>query len=376
MSIMPSRAVVSTSAITNNTRLLHGLLRENTALMAVVKADAYGHGLVRAAKAALAGGATWLGVAHIESALRLREAGIDAPVLAWLWTPDAIDEALPRAIAAGIDLSLGSHEMLAAVQRVARQLGKRARVHVKLDTGMGRNGVPADGVARLARMLAAASREVEVVGAWSHLATADEPDGEAVVNAQARAFNTACEQLSANVGPLQLRHLANSAATLTRPDLHFEMVRCGLAIYGYAPLPCDLPLVPALTLESSLALVKQVPAGQGVSYGHRYVCPSDSLLGIVPLGYADGLHRAASGKMSVIVHARSGSVMVPQRGRICMDQIVVDLSTVPDAAAGDRVTVFGPGELTAKHLAAAAGTIDYEILTSLSTRVPRVESEA
>ncbi len=366
---VPNRAVVDPSAITENTRAIAGTLAGHTALMAVVKADGYGHGMLTAARAALEGGATWLGVAHPASALALSRAGLDVNILTWLYEPETAKTVLPEALRAGVNVSVGSFEMVSLLSEAARQADRRARLHLKIDTGMGRNGVLPQDV----RRIAAAIQEddyLRIGAAWTHLTSADDP-ADPATDAQAEIFDAACADLAEEMGPVPLQHLANSAATLTRPDLHRDIVRPGLALYGYAPVPTDLELRPAMSLTSRLALVKEVPEGQSVGYGRTHATSRATRLGLVPIGYADGLHRAASGRAEVLVRTAEGDLRAPQVGRISMDQIVVDLGPDSAARAGDEVVLFGAGAPSVADWARAAGTIPYEVLTSVSGRVAR-----
>jgi alanine racemase len=341
-------------------------------VMAVVKADGYGHGLVESARAARSGGASWLGVAVLDEALALRGAGDQGRILSWLAAPG---ERWGDAITAGIDISAYSVEQLAEICAAARTCGVRATVQLKVDSGLGRGGAtPADWPALVSAARAAESEGVvQVGGVWSHLAYADEPD-HPTIGRQERAFEAAvAEAESAGLRP-QLRHLANSAATLTRPSAWYDVVRPGLAVYGLSPVPstataAQLGLRPAMTFRSRLALVKRVPAGQGVSYGHAYTTPRETTLGLVPLGYADGVPRHASGAGPVLAAGRRRVVA----GRVCMDQFVLDLGD-DEACAGDEVVLFGTGEAgepTAQDWADAAGTISYEIVTRIGPRVAR-----
>ncbi len=342
-------------------------------VMAVVKGDAYGHGLVPSAKAALAGGATWLGVAQLDEALRLRAAGVTAPVLTWLFVPGAD---VAGAIDGGIDVTVGSAWTLDAVRAAATERGRPARVQVKVDTGLGRGGVLEDWPEMVAALATAqAEGAVEVTGVWSHFAWADAPS-HPTVRAQQERFVEACEELErAGVRP-PLRHLANSAATLTNPSAHFDLVRPGLAVYGLSPVPdlgapADFGLREAMRVTARLSLVKAARAGQGVSYGHEYVTASDTVLGLVPMGYADGVPRSAGGSGPVVVRGERLAVA----GRVCMDQFVLDLGPGYAGAAGDEVTLIGrsaDGEPAAEDWARAAGTISYEIVTRMGPRLPRV----
>jgi alanine racemase len=343
-------------------------------VLAVVKADGYGHGLLPSARAAVAGGATWLGTALLDEALALRAAGIMAPrVLAWLIGPG---EAWADALAADVDLSVNAGWALDEVVAAARQAGTTARVHLKVDSGLGRGGAaPADWADLVeAARKAEAEGVVRVVGLWSHLAYADAP-GHPTILRQAEVFREAVALAQgAGIDP-EVRHLANSAATLTAPEHHFDLVRPGLAVYGLSPVPdvagpSAYGLRPAMTLAADLVHVKRVPAGSGVSYGHIYTTDRETTLGLVPLGYADGVPRAGGNVGPVLAAGRSRTVA----GRVCMDQLVLDLGD-DDVAVGDEVVLFGPGDdgaPTAQDWAEATGTISYEIVTRVGPRVPRV----
>jgi alanine racemase len=344
-------------------------------LMAVVKADGYGHGMVPCARAAVDGGATWLGVAFVEEALALRAAGFRLPILAWLLAPD---EDLGAAIAADVDVSVSATWALDAVGSAARAADRVARVHLKADTGLGRAGAGPDDWPMLVEAAAKAQAEgtVDVVGVWSHLAHADAP-AHPTIEAQRLRFEEAVEVAGrAGLHP-QLRHLANSAATLALPQTHYDLVRPGVAVYGLSPgsavgVARELGLRPAMTLRASVALVKTVPAGQGVSYGHRYTTTTSTSLALVPLGYADGIPRHATNVGPVQINGRRFTVS----GTVCMDQFVVDVGDA-DVHDGDDVVLFGPGDdgaPTADEWAAAVGTINYEIVTRVGPRVPRIYS--
>lgn len=383
----PARAVVDLGAIRANTtelvRRAAPTAGRRAQVLAVVKADGYGHGLVPAAQAAVAGGATWLGVAQAQEALDLRAAGVTTRLLTWLAAPGAPYAALLRA---DVDVSVSDPWALGAVVAAARETGCTARVHVKVDTGLGRNGVmPAELGGLLDRAVEAQTEGlVDVVGIWSHLALADDPEHPSVL-AQAEVFDDAVRLAERAGAGLEVRHLANSAATLTNPRLHYDLVRPGLAVYGLSPVPelggpSGYGLVPAMTLEARLATVKRVPAGHGVSYGHQYTTTEDTVLGVVPLGYADGVPRHASGGPGTLggpvrVGAGIAARTLRVAGRVCMDQVVVDLGPAAAEVAGDTVVLFGPGAdggPTAQDWADAAGTISYEITTRLGARVPRV----
>jgi alanine racemase len=363
-----AEAVIDLAAIRHNVETLRE--RAGSAeVMVVVKAEAYGHGIVDSARAARRAGAGWLGVAVLEEALALRDAGDTGPILCWLAVPG---EPLHRAVAAGIDLSASAGWMLDELVAAAAIAGRPARVHLKADTGLNRSGAGPDEWTVLVEAAARAQAEgrIEVVAVWSHLACSDEPKHPA--NAlQLEAFSDAV-RIAAGHGLGDVRkHLANSGALLGLPDTRFDIVRPGIAAYGLSPFgragtAAELGLRPAMTLRSRLALVKRVAAGAGVSYGHTHITERPTTLGLLPIGYADGIPRHASNLGPVRVAGRRHTIA----GRVCMDQCVIDLGDA-DAQAGDVVTVFGPDDPTADDWADAIGTISYEIVSRIGTRVPR-----
>ena len=366
------QASVDLDAVRDNVATLRSRAGD-AAVMAVVKADGYGHGMVPCARAAVEAGATWLGVAFVEEALALRAADIDVPVLAWLLAPG---DDLGPAVAAGVDVGVSAPWALEAAAAAAADRGSPARVHLKADTGLGRAGATAADWPELVELAAklVVAGTVEVAGVWSHLAYADAP-GHPTIARQRSAFSEALEVATrAGLRP-QVRHLANSAATLALPDTHYDLVRPGVAVYGLSPGPevgaaADLGLRPAMTLRASVALVKDVDGGQGVSYAHRYTTSRRTRLALVPLGYADGIPRAATNVGPVQIGGRRFTVS----GTVCMDQFVVDVGDLP-VEAGDEVVLFGSGRdgaPTAEEWAAVTGTINYEIVTRIGSRVPRV----
>ncbi|MGX2996769.1 alanine racemase [Streptomyces sp. JNUCC 64] len=366
------RAEIDLDALRANVRALRARA-PRSALMAVVKADGYGHGAVACARAAIEAGATWVGTATPQEALALRAAGVGGRMMCWLWTPG---DPWRAAVEADVDVSVSAMWALTEVTAAAREAGRPARVHLKADTGLGRNGCqPADWPELLAAARSAeAAGTVRIVGLWSHLACADEP-GHPSVDAQLETFRRMVAQAEAEGVRPEVRHLANSPATLTRPDTHFDLVRTGIAMYGVPPAPelgtaASLGLRPVMTLSASLALVKRTPAGHGVSYGHQYVTGEETTLGLVPAGYGDGVPRHASGRGPVLVDG----VWRRAAGRIAMDQFVVDLGG-RKVQEGAEAVLFGPGdrgEPTVQDWAEAADTIAYEIVTRIGARVPRV----
>ncbi len=370
---MRARAVVDLAALRANVRALRARAPRQQ-LMAVVKANAYGHGAVPCARAARQAGAEWVGTATPQEALALRAAGDTGRLMCWLWTPG---DPWREAVDAGIDVSVSGMWALEELSRavVGSDHGP-ARVQLKIDTGLGRNGCqPGDW-----EQLVAAARDAEkdglikVTGVWSHFACADEP-GHPSIQAQLAVFRDAVAYAERQGLTPEVRHIANSPATLTVPEAHFDLVRTGVAMYGISPspevgTPDELGLKPVMTLSASLASVKRVPGGHGVSYGHQYTTPGETTLALVPVGYADGIPRAGSGTGPVLVGGKWRTVA----GRVAMDQFVVDLGG-DSAAPGDEAVLFGPGdrgEPTAEDWARATGTIAYEVVTRISARVPRV----
>ncbi|TNC20651.1 alanine racemase [Georgenia sp. 311] len=372
MSYYPARAVVDHAAIRANVERLRAVAGR-AEVMAVVKADAYGHGLLPVARTALAAGATWLGVAQLGEALGLRAAGVTEPLLTWIYAPGA---PLTDAVAAGIDVSAAAPWALEELAAAAVRAGRPARVHLKADTGMGRGGARPeawDGLVDHAARLAAEGT-LDVVGVWSHLARGDEPEASTTAE-QVAAFRAALAVVSrAGLHPA-VRHLAASSGTLFHPETHFDLVRPGIALYGLSPAPdvaspVDLGLRAAMRLEADVILTKDVPAGTRVGYGHTYATPEAGRLALLPLGYGDGIPRHAGSTGPVQLAGRRARIA----GRVSMDQIVVDLGPGADVAPGDVAVLFGDardGVPTAEDWAAAAGTIGYEIVTRLGTRVPR-----
>jgi len=361
-------ARVDLDAITGNVAALRERMAPSV-VMAVVKANGYGHGAVAAGRAALRGGAGWLGVVHVAEALELRAAGLDCPVLCLM----AIGgQAHADAIAAGVDLSAGSADMVRRLAAAAARAGRPARVHLKADTGLSRGGATAADWPSVvdAALAEQAAGRVTVAGLWSHFASADEP-GNPSVPAQLAAFAEALAAAEkAGITP-EVRHIANTAAAIEVPESRYDLVRVGGGVYGLSTLPGGAPpwLRPAMTLRARLMLVKRVPAGTGVSYGHRYVTSRETTLGLVPLGYADGVPRSARGLPLVFARGRRW----PIAGTVCMDQFVVDFGDEP-VAEGDEVVLFGPGddgEPTAQEWGDTLGTISYEIATGIGARVPR-----
>ncbi|MFI7618571.1 alanine racemase [Nonomuraea terrae] len=367
----PAQARVDLAAIRHNV----AQLKERAGgaeLMGAVKADAYGHGLLPTTEAMLQGGAGRLGTAVISEALELRAGGVTAPILSWLITPgEALDEALAR----DIELSASDVRLLDEIAEAARRTGITAKTHLEADTGMSRGGSPpADWPGLLSRaMELQAEGVIDITGIWTHFACADIP-GHPSIRRQLETYEAAlklAEQAGA-AGSHVIRHIANSAALMTLPEARFDMVRSGIAMYGLSPIPelGDFGLRQAMTLVGRVALVKRVPEGSGVSYGHLYVCERETTIAVVPLGYADGILRHAGDRAEVLAGGRRRRIT----GRVCMDQFMIDLGD-DELSAGDEVVLFGPGdggEPTAQEWADSLGTITHEIVTRIGSRVPRV----
>jgi alanine racemase len=356
-------ALVDLAAVRDNIATMRAATAP-AALMAVVKANGYGHGAVEVAKAAVAGGADWLGVVDITEALALRGAGITAPLLAWLHGTESDFEA---AAAAGIDLGISS---AAQLERAAAASGTMS-VHLKVDTGLGRNGLVEEDCPDVFARAAEHERagRLRVRGIFSHLANA----GQQEDIAQIARFAALTERAAAAGLNIELRHLAATAGALSLPAAAFDMVRTGIGVYGLSPFEgqpsASLGLRPAMQLSAAIVSVKRVPAGSGVSYGYTYRTSSESTLALVPLGYADGIPRHASSRGPVSINGRT----YPVAGRIAMDQFVVDLGN-DTAEIGDRAILFGDpaaGVPSADDWADAADTINYEIVTRIGNRVTR-----
>jgi alanine racemase len=359
-----AEAIIDLDRITANVKHLKALAGVD--LMAVVKADAYGHGLIPVARAALAGGATSLGVALLEEAITLRDAGIIAPILAWLVPPGS-----DYKTAVDHDIELAASSIIALQEIGAVKSKNRPRVHLEVDTGMSRGGFLAEWGELDAHHVA----NIDIVGIFSHFARADEP-GQEQNNSQRARFKEMASTLESFGFTSIARHLSNSAATLKDKDSRFDMVRTGIAIYGLTPdvntlgTSASLGLKAAMTLRAKLHLVKDVPADSPVGYGATAITERDTKLGIIAMGYADGIPRTAQGA-GIFIHGKRAPII----GRVSMDQFVVDLGPDSKAVSGEWVEVFGDGiagGYTAEDWGSASDSINYEIVTRIGPRVPRI----
>ena len=369
-----ARAEINLSAIAENLKLIKS--KTSAQVLAVVKADAYGHGLINVAKAAEKSGADWLGTALLEEGIALRNGGITKPIISWL-TP--LGEDFKTAINLDIDLSVSSIELLNEVILVGKSINKVPRVHIEIDTGMNRGGFGDDWGLLLPEIVKAVkANEINAIGIWSHFARADEPN-EVMNKTQLDEFTQKVKQLNdAGVSP-EFIHIANSAASLSNEAAHKNIIRWGIGLYGLSPDVINmgdsksLGLKPAMKLFAKLQLVKAVKAGQSVGYGGTAITKSDTKLGVVTLGYADGVPRNANNSAGIFVAGKRAPII----GRVSMDQFVVDLGADSLAKTGDEVIVFGDGsqgEYTIDEWAKACGTINYEIVTRIGVRVPRIYS--
>lgn len=363
----PTRVLIDLQAIAHNTKQLRRLV-PNAAMMAVVKADAYGHGAVPVARTVLAAGAQWLAVARVEEGLQLREAGITAPILILGYVAPAqaavvVAHNLRPAI---WDLRLGR-----ALSEAAVAAQRPAPVHLKVDTGMGRVGVQPTEALEVARALAALPG-IEVEGVFTHLAVADEPENP-FTQVQLNAFHDVVSQLRAAGMPVPMAHACNSAGLMLHPEAHYGLVRAGIVLYGMPPNPAvswPVELRPALTWRTEVAMVKELPPGSPISYGSTYHTSGMERIATLPVGYADGYSRLLSNKGEVLIHGRRCPVV----GRVCMDQIMVRVPSDMAVAPGDEVVLIGEQEgerITATDLANWIGTINYEVLCDIGKRVPR-----
>jgi alanine racemase len=346
-----------------------GQFIERTAVrvMAVVKANGYGHGLVESARAVIGAGAAFCGIARVEEGLELRRAGIEAPILVMGRTADS---EIAQAVVEGLHLTVFHAEQIAVLSTAARISGQPALIHVKVDTGMSRLGISPREAPIFFKHLADTSG-IQVEGIFTHLARADEPE-EPTTAEQENLFRTVIDTLDdAGLRP-PLAHAANSAGALTRPSVRFDMIRAGIAIYGLEPFR-DRPLPdgfrPAMSWKARLVQVRKFPPGTGVSYGHEYTTTKDELIGVVPVGYGDGFRRVSGNE--VLVHGKR----VPVRGRVCMDQLMVGLDEVPQSKVGDEVVLLGTqggDRISAEEVGIRWGTINYEVTSAIPSRVPRI----
>ncbi|MCO5054307.1 alanine racemase [Thermomonas sp.] len=362
----PTRSVVDLDALAGNLRAIRG--RVGVPVMAILKANAYGHGLIPVARHLQAQGAGQFGVAFVEEGIALRRAGITVPILV---LGGILGRQAGQLIEHDLELTVSSIDKLRKVEAAAQALGRKAVVHLKIDTGMERIGVHSETCAPFIEA-AVASRWCTLKGVYSHLACADDP-GSAMTALQLERFHAACAHFTRLGAPMPIRHLANSGGILHFPDSWLDMVRPGILLYGVLPDPQARPTIevrPALELLSQVVYFKVVHAGRPVSYGATWAPPADTRIVTIPLGYGDGYPRALSNRGQVLIRGRR----LPIVGRVCMDQFMVDLGPDGTAYNGDDVVLIGQqgdAAIRVEDLALQADTIGYEILTRLNERIPR-----
>ncbi|MDD6050479.1 MAG: alanine racemase [Clostridiales bacterium] len=353
---------IDLAVLRDNVRLIRESVPAHTMVMAVVKADAYGHGLTRVARNALHAGASWLAVARTDEGAILRQAGITAPILV---LGAASGQEIGDGVRHGLTLAVTDPLMVKAVQRYAAQEGKQGLVHLKLDTGMGRIGVRTEEEVRAMLSALDDCPNVSLTGVFTHFADAD-GDGEDYTRLQLARFHALADLLPSGV----IRHCANSAAIHRYPEAALDMVRAGISMYGYPPVDTDMPLRPVLTWQTAVTYVKTIHPGDKISYGCTFTADKPMTLATVACGYGDGYHRAATGKAEVLIHGKRCPVV----GRICMDQMMVDVTALEDVEPGDEVVLIGRAgdeAITAEELGKWSGTISYEVLLAATARVHR-----
>ena len=365
----PTWAEIDLGATAYNVKRIKDIVGPRVEVMAIVKAEAYCHGALEVARAALASGAAWLGVAALNEAIPLRQAGIGAPIVVLGWTPGWLAQ---QAIEQDVACAVFDVDTAGAFGLAAQALGRAARLHVKVNTGMNRLGLPPDEAASAIQHMSALPG-VSLEGVFTHFARADEAD-PAHTQQQIDRFKQVLSQVEARGVAIPIRHAANSPGILRFPDSHFDMVRLGIALHGLDPSD-DVPLPgdfrPVLTLKTLVAQVQTLPPGSPVSYGGSYVTRGYERIAVLPIGYADGFRRKPSNWGEALVRGRRAPVV----GRVCMDQCMIDVTHVPGVAQGDEVVLIGAQEgdrIRAEEVAARLGTNNYEVVSMIMERVPRV----
>jgi len=371
MSVIPVWAEIDLNALTSNISEVRRLTNPTAKIMAIVKANAYGHGAVKVSRTVLSGGADWLGVARLDEGISLREAGIGAPILILGYLPP---EQSADVVRSSLSQAIYTSDMALALADAAAAEGTRAKVHLKIDTGMGRIGWVAGPEAVREILILARNRHLEVEGIFTHFAAADLVDKK-YTKEQFAKFTGLIEDLRRNGLEIPIKHAANSASLMEMPETHLDMVRAGIILYGLYPSDevdhSRIKLHPVMSLKAKVAFVKRVPAGFKVSYGCTYITENATVIATLPLGYADGYSRLLSSKGYALIHGRRAPVV----GRVCMDQIMVDVGHIPGVAVGDEAVLIGhqgEQEITADEFAGLLGTINYEVVCMISHRVPRV----
>jgi alanine racemase len=366
---MISWAEIDLRAIRSNLAGIKNLMTPRARLMAIVKANAYGHGMIEVARVCLDEGAAYLGVATPDEALALRSHGIEVDILVMGYVPESSADVM---VENRIDATVFNLDTARALSEAAHRLGREAHIHLKIDTGMGRIGFKPDPEALETIKQISILPDVKIQGIFSHLATSDHADKK-FAREQVNTFKNFVDQVEAAGINIPLKHLANSAAIMEMPEAQFDMVRAGITIYGLYPSEevdqAKLPLVPAMTLKSRISFIKQIETGQSVSYGRTFISQQPTKVATVSIGYADGYNRRLSNRAWATIKGRK----VPLIGRVCMDQCMFDVSDIDDLQVGDEIILFGKPEdgVTADDLAEIIGTINYEIVCSPNSRIER-----
>ena len=363
--------IIDMGAIRHNYRILSDTMQKGACVMPVVKANAYGHGMVEVAQAVLSEGAAYLAVALVEEGIQLREHGISAEILV---LGAAMEKAAEEAIRHDLTQTVFEPHMVQVLDELASTIGKPAKVHIKLDTGMGRIGVQTDEEAVALAEALRAAKHVKATGIYTHFSDADNPPQEGGMNDYSHCQFNRFAQMKNHFPPGLLTHAANSALSLIAPEAHFHMVREGIALYGYPPVATTLPFRRALQWQSEVVHVKTVEKGTSIGYGRTFIAPDTMCIATVAVGYGDGYHRAGSNRAQMLVNGKRANVV----GRICMDQTMIDVTGIEQVNVGSPVVLIGKQgdeEIGADELAAWAGTISYEVLLAVTNRVPRFYSQ-
>lgn len=367
--IRPTRVEIDLNAVVHNTAQIRRLIGPERKLLAMVKANGYGHGAVQVSRAALEGGADFLGVAIPEEGVELRDAGIEAPVIVMALSPLAQADCIVKN---DLSQAICTEEMALAIDRAARKVEKKAKVHLKVDTGMGRIGIPPKEAFSLIQRISGLSH-LEIEGIYTHFSEAESMDPSFTMK-QVEAFMVLCGRLRQEGIDIPLRHMANSAALIGFPEILLDMVRPGLIIYGLYPSPelkSSIALRPVMAFKTEIAYVKSIPEGTSISYGRTFISDRPMRVATMCAGYADGYSRHLSNKGEVLVRGKRARIL----GKVCMDMIVIDVSDIPDADVGDEVVLFGTqqGEqIEVDEIADRIGTINYEVVCGIGQRVPRI----
>jgi alanine racemase len=369
MRIRPTEAIVDLDAIAHNITILKNHVGAGVRFMAVVKANAYGHGILQVAKTAVTAGADLLGVALTEEAVALRQAGITLPVFVLGIVPP---EGAEQVVRNDLTVAVSTLESARAFNAAAKEAGCKIPVHIKVDTGMGRIGIKPPDVPEFVNQLKSLGH-IRIEGIFSHFSSADEKD-KSYAHRQLKRFNQVIATLHDREIHIPIKHMANSAGTIDLPESHFDMVRPGISIYGIHPSPDtdhSVDLRPAMSLKTRIAFLKELAAGSPVSYNNTYITKAPTRIATLPIGYADGYPRLLSNRGQALVHGQR----VPVVGRVCMDMTMLDVSTVSGAEVGSEVVLFGrqdDAEILADEIAHKTNTIAYEIVCGISPRVPKI----